>query len=123
MAICESGSNYQAAASLDLQRLLVRADFIRPLAGEQVVFTGRLKILSREDAELLAARSGGHCQNHVTKSTSYLVVGSKDERTNSAGRQQSVKQDAAEKLQREGQAIRIVNEHEFLELVAKVPEQ
>ncbi|NND99220.1 MAG: DNA polymerase III subunit epsilon [Pirellulaceae bacterium] len=123
MAICESGSNYQAAASLDLQRLLVRADFIRPLAGEQVVFTGRLKILSREDAELLAARSGGHCQNRVTKSTSYLVVGSKDERTDSAGRQQSVKQDAAEKLQREGQAIRIVNEHEFLELVAKVPEQ
>ena len=106
--------------SFDLQRLLVRADFIRPLAGEHVVFTGKLRALSREEAELLASRSGGQCESRVTQSTSFLIVGSTDERTKAADRSASLKQEAVEKLRREGRDIRIVSENEFLKLVSQV---
>ena len=62
--------------SLDLQRLLIRAEFIRPLSGKQVVFSGRLRTLSRQDAEQLAARLGGTCHESLSETTDLLVVGS-----------------------------------------------
>lgn len=107
---------------IDLQRLLVRADFIRPLSGQSVVFTGRLKKISREDAQLLAARSGGSCETIVTEETNFLVVGSSDQTTQQTDRGQSNKQETAEQLKRDGHPIQIVDEIEFLELVAKVTE-
>ena len=103
--------------------MLIRADFIRPLSGQSVVFTGRLKKISREDAQLLAARGGGNCQNTVTTKTNYLVVGSPDQQTHRAGRELSTKQEIAQKLKRDGHPIRIVDEIEFLELVAKVSDE
>lgn len=123
-AVREQPSDYQTQSStLDLQRLLIRADFIRPLSGQSVVFTGRLKKISREDAQLLAARGGGNCQNTVTTKTNYLVVGSPDQQTHRAGRELSTKQEIAQKLKRDGHPIRIVDEIEFLELVAKVSDE
>jgi DNA polymerase-3 subunit epsilon len=43
---------------IDLQRLMIRAEFIRPLCGKQVLICGDLKRLSLEHAELLATKLG-----------------------------------------------------------------
>ena len=63
---------------LDLQRLLIRADFIRSLSGQRVVFSGRLRYLSNRDAELLATRLGGTCQSDVDDATNLLVLGEEE---------------------------------------------
>lgn len=99
-------------AEVDLQRLLIRAEFIRPLTGMQIVFSGRLRALSRSEAEELAIRSGGECQPEVDASTSVLVVGKRSGRG-----QSSAEEDAARQLCSEGAAIKIVDEDEFLGLV------
>jgi DNA polymerase-3 subunit epsilon len=102
-------------ASIDLQRLLIRADFIRPLIGKQIVFAGRLQQLSREDAESLAERLGGTCRTNVDDATDYLIMGSsgKGGSTESLQREQN----RAEELRESGKTIQIVNETEFLGLV------
>ncbi len=106
----EPNPAYQTGG-LDLQRLLVRADFIRPLDGEHVVFTGTMKTISRLDAMQLASRSGADCQDVVDQHTSIVVV--------SRG-QPSDQREAAKKRRDEGQAIRIVSEDEFRDLVGIV---
>lgn len=107
--------------AVDLQRIFVRAELIRPLTGKTVVFTGQLRSLSREIAEELARRSGGCCGGSVTKSTDLVVVGDSDHRTASAGRVLSVKEERARKLQDEGRPIRIVGEDEFFGLIVADP--
>lgn len=101
----------------DLQRLLVRAEFIRPLAGQCVVFTGTLTRIDRADAEDLIVRCGGQCQSSVTATTSLVVVGQTDERTLASGRLMSVQEETAREHQTAGRPLRIVNEDEFLSLV------
>ncbi|TWU22011.1 DNA polymerase III PolC-type [Novipirellula galeiformis] len=105
------------APSMDLQRLFVRAEFIRPLAGKTVVFTGKFEHLSREDAESLAKRLGGTCQSTVTAKTNLLVVGKTDRKTTHVERSISVKEEVARDLQAGGGAIRIIGEHDFLGFV------
>jgi DNA ligase (NAD+) len=46
-----------------------------PLSGLSFVITGRLDQLSRDAAEALVKRCGGHAASSVTKKTDYLVVG------------------------------------------------
>lgn len=117
----EASATYQhhqpAIETLDVQRLMVRASFIRCLAGEQVVFTGVLRKLSRPDAEGLAKCLGGNHQSTISRQTTVLVVGEPDERTLASGRNKSVKQEAAEQLQSEGQTIRMMSEDDFLALI------
>ncbi len=64
-----------AEPTIDVQRLLIRAEFIRPLAGQRVAFTGDLRSLSRAEAELLATRLGGLCQPAIDQTTDTLVAG------------------------------------------------
>jgi tetratricopeptide (TPR) repeat protein len=47
-----------------------------PLAGQLVVFTGKLSSLGRRDARALVARLGGDTADDVTAKTTMLVVGS-----------------------------------------------
>jgi DNA polymerase-3 subunit epsilon len=93
---------------LDVQRLLVRADFIRPLDGQRIVFTGKLCSLSQGDAELLAARSGGECQHQVTQQTNVLVFGDGIDPNERA---------EADRLKLAGHRIDIISETEFVEMV------
>ncbi|MEM9587381.1 MAG: exonuclease domain-containing protein [Planctomycetota bacterium] len=117
-AVAESAPSpsIRAPSILDLQRLLIRGEFTRPLSGQRVVFTGTFTRLPRESVSEIAERLGGRCQNAVSDKTNLLVVGSTDRRTLKAGRKISTKQEAAEKLLQEGNPIRIVSESEFLQL-------
>lgn len=85
------------------------------LYGENLVFTGALKI-RRKDAADLASRIGCNVESGVTKKSTILVVGDQDV-SKLAGKDQSSKHRKAEGLIAKGQSIRILRESDFKELV------
>jgi len=85
------------------------------LYGNNLVFTGALKIPRREAAEM-AARIGCNIQTGVNKDTTILVVGNQDIRR-LVGHEKSSKHRKAEELISRGQEIRIIRETDFQELV------
>ena len=119
--IADSPSAYRVQAgpppAIDLQRLMIRAEFIRPLSGMRVVFCGQLRWLSREDAESLAVRLGGTCAAVVDEATNYLVVGGRQDAADSA----NLAEERAREFRADGKPIRIVNEDEFFGLVTATP--
>lgn len=86
-----------------------------PLYGEVVVFTGALST-ERADAADLAAKIGCRVDSGVTQRTTLLVVGDQDIRK-LAGHEKSRKYRKAEELVAKGQAIRVLRESDFKELV------
>ncbi len=85
------------------------------LFGAEVVFTGALCI-SRPKAAHLAAELGCNVSDAVTPSTTLLVVG-RQNAYRLAGRDKSSKQRQAEELIQKGQALRIIGEDDFFQLV------
>ena len=86
-----------------------------PLYGEVLVFTGTLAI-PRGEASEMATEIGCSVGKGVTEKTTILVVGDQDIRK-LAGHEKSSKHRKAEALIREGQAMRILTECDFRELV------
>jgi DNA ligase (NAD+) len=75
-----------------------------PLAEKTFVLTGTLSTLSREEAKALIVSMGGTVASSVSKKTDYVVVG----------------EEAGSKLQKARDlGITIINEQDFLALVAK----
>lgn len=87
-----------------------------PFYGNVLVFTGTLDI-PRAEASDMATKIGCSVAPGVTKKTTILVVGDQDIRK-LAGHEKSSKHRKAEELMREGQAIRILRESDFRELVS-----
>jgi tetratricopeptide (TPR) repeat protein len=93
------------------------------LAGQLVVFTGKLSTLGRRDARALVARLGGGSADEVNARTTMLVVGAEgfgpatetDPAVSRAAKSNKLKR--AEELKTEGAAIRIITEEEFCRLV------
>jgi Flp pilus assembly protein TadD len=100
----------------------------RPLAGQLVVFTGKLSSLGRRDARALVARLGGETADDVNAKTTMLVIGSEGfgaseqrEPAGDTGRYRSHKLRRAEDLNaQQGEQIDIVTEEQFCRL-AGVP--
>ena len=91
----------------DLQRAMVRAEFIRPLSGKCVVFSGRFRLLSREQAQALVGSLGGTCCDEVNESVDLLVAG---------GTVADPDRETVSLLQQAGHPIEIVDERGFLAL-------
>jgi DNA polymerase-3 subunit epsilon len=85
------------------------------LFGEVLVFTGALHIPRREAADM-ATKVGCTVADGVTKDTTILVVGDQDVKK-LAGHDKSSKHRKAESLIKKGQALRIIRESDFKELV------
>jgi DNA polymerase-3 subunit epsilon len=92
----------------DLQRAMVRAEFIQSLSGKSVVVSGRFRSLSREEVQALAGRLGGTCCETVDESTDMLVAG---------GSKADQDRETAIRLQEQGHGIEVVDEQRFLDLV------
>lgn len=86
-----------------------------PLAGETVVFTGKIGMLRKKAADLAAA-AGADVDDDVTKRTTVLIVGDQDLRY-TKGEEKSAKHRKAETLIASGNALRIVGEGDFLRLI------
>ena len=90
----------------------------RSLAGQLVVFTGKLSSLGRRDARALVARLGGETADDVNAKTTMLVIGAEgfgppaDD-----GLLKSNKLKRAEELAASGAALQIIPEEAFCRLV------
>jgi hypothetical protein len=94
---------------------------VQPLAGQLVVFTGKLSSLGRKEARSLVARLGGATADDVNARTTMLVIGG--EGFGPATEEKSHKLKRAEELNAQappGPAIRILAEEDFCRL-AGVP--
>lgn len=99
----------------------------QPLAGQLVVFTGKLSSLGRKDARALVTRLGGATSDDVNAKTTMLVVGAegfgptshgeKGENGENDAREKSNKLRRAEELNGQGARIEIVAETDFCRLV------
>jgi DNA polymerase-3 subunit epsilon len=85
------------------------------LAGESIVFPGRLRI-PRSEAAAAAAKAGCDVADSVSKKTTILVVGDQDLRL-TKGEEKSSKHRKAEELREKSSPIRIVGESDFMLMV------
>lgn len=85
------------------------------IANKQVVFTGRLASMPRDEAWEVVRRAGGTPCKNVTQRTDILVIGMEGWPLLPDGTV-SRKLAYAEKLRRQGHPIYIISEAEFLEL-------
>lgn len=86
------------------------------LFGEVIAFTGALEI-PRKEAAAMAAELGCTVGSGVTKKTTLLVIGDQD-LARLAGKEKSAKHLKAEELIASGQAIRILKESDFSQLLS-----
>ena len=87
-----------------------------PLAGQLVVFTGKLSLLRRQDARALVTRLGGVTMEEVNAKTTIVVVGAEGF-GQGADRDKSNKLKRAEELMEQGGAqIEILSEEAFCRL-------
>ena len=87
-----------------------------PFYHADVVFTGKLKTMSRGQASQKVINCGGHCKNSVTKSTNYVVIG-EDNVTSFTELFSSTKMHKAEELINKGYPINIIGERDFLSML------
>jgi DNA ligase (NAD+) len=83
-----------------------------PFAGKNMVFTGALASMSREEAQAAARDRGAKTPDGLTRATDILVVGG-DARDEQRG-----KRDKAEKYNAKGANIEVIDEDEFLRRLA-----
>lgn len=96
----------------DIQPTTDLFDPLHPLYDLTCVITGDLEQISTRDAMQGIADCGGHNADNVTKKTDLLIIGDGSDPTHKSG-----KITRAEEYIAKGQAIRIVNETEFLALL------
>lgn len=103
-------------AKLDLRSFTAQCDCFDedcPLYDKNCVFTGKLERFTRSEAAQIVVNMGGHCQNQVTKSTDYLILGNGDFFKET----KSTKQKKAEAIQSEGFFLQIINEDMFYQIL------
>ena len=106
------GAAKEFMASLSDEDMSYDDDF----TGKEVIFTGKLHSIERQDAQEKVIRAGGESGNNVTKKTSIVVVGSPYDVEIRPGGTLSGKLKKVIDLREKGAEIRLLTELEFLEL-------
>lgn len=105
-------------SGLDVQRLFVRAEFLRRLIGKQVVFSGRCQSLSHQHAEQLAIKLGATIERHVTHRTDYVIVGELHDPVDvHSPSPQAPELSRARELNLAGHSIGMLSESDFIGMV------
>lgn len=89
-----------------------------PLYGLNVVFTGKLETLLRNEARALVVKAGGIAPDTLTTTTDLLVVGVQDIRV-VGEKGLSGKMKKAEQYKAKGFNIEIIDEEDFLQILGK----
>ena len=89
-----------------------------PLYGLNVVFTGKLETLLRNEARALVVKAGGTAPDTLTTSTDLLVVGVQDIRV-VGEKGLSGKMKKAEQFKAKGFNIEIIDEEDFLQMLGQ----
>lgn len=120
--LCEQDIDLEALLKqknrCDLTALTADQSSINPdhmFYRQNCVFTGKLKRFTRKDAAQLVVNIGGCCENNITKSTNFLIIGSMD--SPQIKNKKSSKLKKAEKLILAGQDLKILSEDTFYELI------
>jgi DNA ligase (NAD+) len=79
------------------------------LGGKSFLFTGKLLVMERKEAQELVEENGGSLALSVNKDLDYLVVGD--------GGGAGSKLDKAKKLQEKGRKVKVITEKAFLKMV------
>ena len=92
------------------------------LSGQRVAFTGTLASMTHQAASEVVRDAGGEPTEHVSRSTTLLVIGEEGWPLESDGRI-SQKLQEAERLRQTGSGLRLASESEFLRIVGLVDEE
>ncbi len=112
-AASESSADSDQAEQAPAEETEINVD----LAGASFVFTGKLKTMTRGEAQSKVTAAGGANSGTVGKKLDYLVIGDEGSPLYGEGRKGS-KQVKAEKLNEDGAAIRIISETAFLQMLS-----
>lgn len=106
------------ARKFDPSKVAVDARPDNPLFGMNVVFTGTLESMTRDMARESVVKVGGFAPSSLNSSTDFLVVGNQDLRV-VGEKGLSGKMKKAAEMRSKGLPIEVVNEFDFLEMLAQ----
>lgn len=115
-SLCLKDYSKRKEHKFDPSIVQVDADPEHPLYGMNVVFTGKLEALKRDDARALVVKVGGFAPERLTTETDYLVVGVQDLRV-VGEKGLSGKMKSAAKYKEKGFPIEIIDEKDFLDMM------
>lgn len=115
-SLCLKDYSKRRVHKFDPSAVNVDADPEHPLFGMNVVFTGKLESLKRNEARALVVKVGGSAPDNLTTDTDYLVVGVQDLRI-VGEKGLSGKMKSAAKYKEKGFPIEIIDEHDFLDMM------
>lgn len=100
-------------SQIDEKDLYEDPDFL----GKEIVFTGAMESMTRNEANLAVLKAGGIPSGSVGKKTNLLVCGYQDSRALKPGATQSSKLEKAISQQKNGQEIEIIDEVLFVQML------
>lgn len=104
--------------AFDPSSVNVDADPENPFYGMNVVFTGKMESMKRDDARAAVIHVGGQAPERLTQETDYLVVGIQDLRI-VGEKGLSGKMKTAAKYKEKGLPIEIIDEQDFIDMLNK----
>lgn len=117
-SLCKRDYSKRASSTFDSSSVEVDADPDNPFYGMNVVFTGKMESMKRDDARAAVVRIGGLAPERLTQETDYLVVGIQDLRV-VGEKGLSGKMKTAAKYKEKGMPIEIIDEQDFLDMLNK----
>lgn len=117
-SICEKIYAGKTRERLDVDSIDVNPLPDHPFYGMNVVFTGKLESMLRNDARTAVVRIGGNAPENLTQDTDYLVVGVQDLRV-VGEKGLSGKMKKAAKYKEKGFPIEIIDEDDFIEMLGE----
>lgn len=117
-SICKRDYSNRKYNSFDSSSISVDAQPDHPLYGMNVVFTGKMESMKRDEARTAVVRIGGCAPDRLTQETDYLVVGVQDLRV-VGEKGLSGKMKTAAKYKEKGFHIEIIDEDDFIEMLGK----
>lgn len=118
-SLCKRDYSTRSKHDFDPSTVSVNADPENPFFGMNVIFTGKMEAMTRNEARAAVTRIGGMAPERLTQETDYLVVGVQDLRV-VGEKGLSGKMKTAAKYKEKGFPIEIIDEQDFIDMLGPV---